>query len=176
MNTERPEWNDANNALVGNGLSMVTAGHLLRYVRFCRDWWSQLDHDKQLSLSAPVADFVDSLLAIFSNKNTDPHASTADCILRAQVVRELGLSGQCYREHVYAGNFETQRKLTLKTVLQLLEKADHWLRASLSTAKRSDGLMNSYNLLDYTADRSLMSVGELNEMLEGQVSGLSAGT
>ena len=175
MNTERPEWNDANNALVGNGLSMVTAGHLLRYVRFCRDWWSQLDHDKQLSLSAPVADFVDSLLAIFSNKNTDPHASTADGSLRAQVVRELGLSGQCYREHVYAGNFVTQRKLTLKTVLQLLENADHWLRASLLTAKRTDGLMNSYNLLDYTADRSSMSVGELNEMLEGQVSGLSAG-
>ena len=65
MNTERPEWNDANNALVGNGLSMVTAGHLLRYVGFCRDWWSQLDHDKQLFLSAPVANFVDSLLTIF---------------------------------------------------------------------------------------------------------------
>ena len=24
LNTQRPEWNDANNALVGNGLSMVT--------------------------------------------------------------------------------------------------------------------------------------------------------
>ena len=174
MNTERPEWNDANNALVGNGLSMVTAGHLLRYVRFCCDWWSQLDQDKQLSLSAPVADFVDSLLTIFSN-NTDPHVSIADDVLRAQVVRKLGLSGQCYREHVYNGNFETQRKITLKTVLQLLESADHWLRASLLAAKRPDGLMNSYNLLNYSADRSSMSVSELNEMLEGQVSGLSAG-
>ena len=174
MNTERPEWNDANNALVGNGLSMVTAGHLLRYVGFCRDWWSQLDHDKQLSLSAPVADFVDSLLTIFSN-NTDPHVSIANDVLRAQVVRELGLSGQCYREHVYNGNFETQRKIRLKTVLQLLENADHWLRASLLAAKRSDGLMNSYNLLNYSADRSSMSVSELSEMLEGQVSGLSAG-
>ena len=175
MNTERPEWNDANNALVGNGLSMVTAGHLLRYIRFCRDWWSQLDQDKQISLSTPVADFIDSLLSIFSNKNTDPHVSTVDDVLRAQVVRELGLSGQCYREHIYAGDFENQRKLALKTVLQLLENADRWLRASLLAAKRADGLMNSYNLLDYTADRSSMSVGELNEMLEGQVSGLSAG-
>ena len=175
MNTERPEWNDANNALVGNGLSMVTAGHLLRYVGFCRDWWSQLDHDKQISMSAPVADFVDSLLSIFSNKNTDSHASTTNDILRAQVVRELGLSGQCYREHVYAGNFGTQRKLALKTVLQLLENADRWLRASLLAAKRADGLMNSYNLLDYSVDRNSMSVDELSEMLEGQVSGLSAG-
>ena len=24
LNTQRPEWNDANNALVGNGVSMVT--------------------------------------------------------------------------------------------------------------------------------------------------------
>jgi hypothetical protein len=90
-------------------------------------------------------------------------------------VRELGLSGECYREHVYAGDFETQRKLALKTVLQLLEHADRWLRASLLTAKRADGLINSYNLLDYSIDRNSMSVGELNEMLEGQVSGLSAG-
>ncbi|MCK7481714.1 MAG: hypothetical protein M0C28_34500 [Candidatus Moduliflexus flocculans] len=26
MNTQRPEWNDANNALVGKGLSVVTLG------------------------------------------------------------------------------------------------------------------------------------------------------
>jgi hypothetical protein len=34
MNTQRPEWNDANNALVGQGLSMVTLYYLRRYVRF----------------------------------------------------------------------------------------------------------------------------------------------
>ena len=76
---------------------------------------------------------------------------------------------------IYNGKFGTKRELTLKTVLQLLENADRWLRASLLAAKRADGLMNSYNLLDYSEDRNSMSVGELNEMLEGQVSGLSAG-
>ncbi len=34
LNTQRPEWNDANNALVGQGLSMVTLYYLRRYVRF----------------------------------------------------------------------------------------------------------------------------------------------
>ena len=34
MNTQRPEWNDANNALVGNGVSMVTLFHLRRYLDF----------------------------------------------------------------------------------------------------------------------------------------------
>ena len=35
MNTQRPEWNDANNALVGNGASMVTLYYLRRYINFC---------------------------------------------------------------------------------------------------------------------------------------------
>ena len=37
MNTERPEWNDANNALVGNGLSVVTLCYLGRYLRFMEE-------------------------------------------------------------------------------------------------------------------------------------------
>ena len=34
MNTQRPEWNDANNALVGNGVSMVTLYYLRRFLSF----------------------------------------------------------------------------------------------------------------------------------------------
>ena len=34
MNTQRPEWNDANNALVGNGISMVTLCYLHRFLNF----------------------------------------------------------------------------------------------------------------------------------------------
>ena len=37
LNTQRPEWNDANNALVGQGLSMVTLYYLRRYVRFLNE-------------------------------------------------------------------------------------------------------------------------------------------
>ncbi len=36
MNTQRPEWNDANNALVGRGLSVVTLAQLRRYLEFVR--------------------------------------------------------------------------------------------------------------------------------------------
>jgi hypothetical protein len=32
MNTQRPEWNDANNALAGYGASMVTLCYARRYV------------------------------------------------------------------------------------------------------------------------------------------------
>ena len=34
LNTQRPEWNDANNALVGYGVSMVTLYYLNRYISF----------------------------------------------------------------------------------------------------------------------------------------------
>jgi hypothetical protein len=37
LNTQRPEWNDANNALVGQGLSMVTLYYMRRYMHFLRD-------------------------------------------------------------------------------------------------------------------------------------------
>ena len=36
MNTQRPEWNDANNALVGKGLSIVTLSYLRRLHRLFR--------------------------------------------------------------------------------------------------------------------------------------------
>ena len=37
LSTQRPEWNDANNALVGHGASMVTLYHLRRFLHFFRD-------------------------------------------------------------------------------------------------------------------------------------------
>ncbi|GAL11522.1 hypothetical protein JCM19233_2512 [Vibrio astriarenae] len=38
LNTQRPEWNDANNAIVGNGLSMVTLYYMRRYVALCKSY------------------------------------------------------------------------------------------------------------------------------------------
>jgi hypothetical protein len=40
MNTQRPEWNDANNALVGSGVSMVTLYYMRRLVAFHLDMFS----------------------------------------------------------------------------------------------------------------------------------------
>ncbi len=37
MNTQRPEWNDANNALVGKGLSVVTVAYLRRFLAFWQE-------------------------------------------------------------------------------------------------------------------------------------------
>ena len=41
MNTQRPEWNDANNALAGYGVSMVTLYYARRYVSFCLELFGE---------------------------------------------------------------------------------------------------------------------------------------
>ena len=56
MNTQRPEWNDANNALVGKGLSVVTLCYLRRTLEFYKDLLRQADL-KTVQLSAEVGDF-----------------------------------------------------------------------------------------------------------------------
>ena len=102
MKTKQAKWKDASNALVGNGLTTVTASHLLRCVRFSRECWSQFEQEEQISLSDPVAEFVDSWLSIFSDKETDPHASTTEEVLRAQVcVPEESASARTWRAHLY---------------------------------------------------------------------------
>ena len=71
MNTQRPEWNDANNALAGPGVSMVTVFHLHRYVRFLRSQLSALD---TVRLSSAVASWVEELEDVCSAY--DPWSTT----------------------------------------------------------------------------------------------------
>ena len=67
MNTQRPEWNDANNALVGYGLSMVTLCYLRRYVDFCRRLFSNSDL-ADVSLSTEVAEMLAAVNALLSDQ------------------------------------------------------------------------------------------------------------
>jgi hypothetical protein len=46
LNTQRPEWNDANNALVGNGVSMVTLYYLHRFLKFFQKTLENSDLEK----------------------------------------------------------------------------------------------------------------------------------
>ena len=59
LNTQRPEWNDANNALAGWGLSMVTLNAMARYARFLLATFAG---DDEVELSAPVRGLLDDLI------------------------------------------------------------------------------------------------------------------
>ena len=56
MNTQRPEWNDANNALVGNGVSMVTLYYLRRFLHFFKTLFATSETD-QVMVSRELMDF-----------------------------------------------------------------------------------------------------------------------
>ena len=64
MNTQRPEWNDANNALVGNGVSMVTLYYLRRFLNFFEGIVEKVaDGDNEVSIE--LAEFFNKVHATF---------------------------------------------------------------------------------------------------------------
>ncbi|MCA1760227.1 MAG: hypothetical protein LC658_10705, partial [Bacteroidales bacterium] len=64
LNTQRPEWNDANNALVGNGVSMVTLYYIRRFLKFWNEKLSLAQVEK-VEVSTEIKDFFEQVFALF---------------------------------------------------------------------------------------------------------------
>ena len=171
MNTQRPEWNDANNALVGYGLSVVTLGYLRRFVAF----FSHLikDEKSEFSLHSEVADLLNTIAAVLQHFQANLSAEfTPD--VRRQMMDELGEAGSKYRSAIYEHGFSgTMSQIPAEALRAFLVKTQEYLEHSLRANRRSDALYHSYNLLRLEADGA--HVDRLYEMLEGQVSILSSG-
>lgn len=171
MNTQRPEWNDANNALVGNGLSMVTLSYLHRFVAFFSDL---LDHHNNVkfSVASEVADYLMSTSVVFKRYPSDSTEYTDD--MRRSMMDELGLIGSRYRASVYASSFSGKTTaISHRSLKSFCDSVLPHLRSSITKNKRSDGLFHSYNLITLTPGRA--SITRLPVMLEGQVAALSSG-
>jgi hypothetical protein len=171
MNTQRPEWNDANNALVGYGLSMVTLCYLRRFlVRF-----GALIEDNGASahdVSREVLAFFRSVLAILekSGPSLDAGFDTAE---RKAFMDELGLAAEDYRASVYAGFSGEKATLQGSDLRGFVDLALAYCDDSIARNRRPDGLYHSYNLIHFGQDG--YDVENLYEMLEGQVAVLSSG-
>ncbi|MDJ0916823.1 MAG: hypothetical protein QNJ05_03600 [Woeseiaceae bacterium] len=173
MNTQRPEWNDANNALVGNGLSMVTLCYMRRYVQFMTDLLA--DETEDFAISNEVANWLKdtaAALKLLSDEvSGDEPTSEA---LRHKVLVELGEASSRFREAVYKDHrFSGQETQSIGSVRDLLADALPIIDKSIRTNRRDDGLYHAYNLLGHT--ESGISVETLYPMLEGQVGILSSG-
>ena len=173
MNTQRPEWNDANNALVGFGVSMVTLCYLRRFQQFARTLFKDSPFD-DFDLSIEVADF---LLAISTGLNqfayllTDEFSDTD----RKRVLVNLGESGSDYRHRVYTEGFSGQtRSVPRRDLISFFDISILWLDHSIRLNQRTDGLYHAYNVISTNEDSSLPFT-RLYEMLEGQVAILSSG-
>jgi hypothetical protein len=172
LNTQRPEWNDANNALVGQGLSMVTLYYLRRYIRFLQALMG--GHEGPVSISREVGQWLRDTAAALNAVRGQLGGAPIDPRRRYQLLLELGQAASRYRESVYArGSFTGNGPLGLELVAGMLDDAlaavDHSIRAN----RRGDGLFHAYNLLGLKPDAA--TIDTLYPMLEGQVAVLSSG-
>jgi hypothetical protein len=172
LNTQRPEWNDANNALVGNGLSMVTLYYLRRYVTFLHGLLSTLP--AKVDLSTEVAEWLADTADVLDKAREQISENPLDNGLRHRTLVALGESASRYRQRVYQQEgFTGLVAQDLKVVGRLLEDAITAIDHSIRSNRRGDGLYHSYNLLELT--QKTADIDSLYPMLEGQVAALSSG-
>ena len=173
MNTQRPEWNDANNALVGNGVSMVTLYYLRRFLAFFQENIND-SSEETFAVSKEINDFFNELNQAFNDysKQIDTDISNRE---RKDLMDALGNAATNYREQIYNHGFSGE-KTSLKKVdlAHFIETSLLFLEDAIRKNKREDGLYHAYNLIAFENDNEV-SVDYLAEMLEGQVAVLSSG-
>ena len=171
MNTQRPEWNDANNALVGHGLSVVTLCYLRRYVVFLQDL---LPDTNTVSLSSGVADWLRDTASALGAAKDGLEASALSAATRLQALEALGLAAERYRQDLYgSGSPGAPTQVGAAVIGQLLDDALHAIDFSVDDNRRDDGMYHAYNLLEMQDDG--IGIRRLYPMLEGQVAALSSG-
>ncbi|EJA3102531.1 hypothetical protein ACHELY_000127 [Vibrio vulnificus] len=172
LNTQRPEWNDANNAIVGNGLSMVTLYYMRRYVAFLQGLMSELP--SSVSMSKEVFDWMLSITRILQDATKEIRQGTVNRQTRKAILTLLEKSADEFRQRVYRMNgFSGKTKVEKSALEKLLEASLVVLDSSIENNLREDGLYNAYNILTYSGES--LNIENLYPMLEGQVAVLSAG-
>ncbi len=172
MNTQRPEWNDANNALVGNGVSMVTLYYLRRFLKFLQPVLENVN-GQNIDISSELHAFYTELVQTFEKYST-VLSSAIDDATRKQITDALGMAGSNYRNQIYSQGFSGEKKnVSVNELSAFLSTSLQFLEHSIKANKRNDNLYHAYNLLSY--EETGIKISYLSEMLEGQVAVLSSG-
>ena len=173
MNTQRPEWNDANNALVGNGVSMVTLYYLRRFLKFFNGVFANTTTES-VEISNELAEFYHKIANTFST-HKGLLAGKINDTARKQVLDGLGNAGSEFREQIYNHAFSGRKtSVSINEIRGFVATSLAYLEHSIEANKRTDNLYHAYNLMT-VEDNGEVSVSYLNEMLEGQVAVLSSG-
>lgn len=172
MNTQRPEWNDANNALVGNGVSMVTLYYLRRFISFWDKKFEQLNN-QEIQISAEAKDLFDAVYSIFI-EHINYVESGFDDAMRYQFTEKVGVAGANYRQNIYTNSFSGRKSIVkIKQLKEFTNVALKYINQTIQKNQRNDGLYHAYNLVVFRPKS--ISIRFLYEMLEGQVAVLSSG-
>lgn len=172
MNTQRPEWNDANNALTGKGLSVVSAAYLNRFIAF---WRAQLQGvaGETWVVNTTLATLFADVQAILTAHQSSLATGFTDQT-RRDIMDDLGLAATAYRTAIYRDGLPaTQAGLSQAALLDFLALAQAYIEQTLRANQRPDSLIHSYNVLRLGEHEA--AVEHLYLMLEGQVALLSSG-
>jgi hypothetical protein len=176
LNTQRPEWNDANNALVGQGLSMVTLYYVRRYITFFQQLIGNETTTVLLSneVNLWLNDTAVALSSLSISLKEGANDKALDAEHRYQSLSALSKAACNYRQNIYkqegfSGKTETPFSHIKNMLSNALTAIDHSIKAN----KREDGLYHAYNLLDL--QKNSLNIEHLYPMLEGQVAALSSG-
>ena len=173
MSTQRPEWNDANNALVGNGVSMVTLYYLRRFLKFFEGIVSNTALDT-VEISEELALFFNKTIATF-NENKNLLAGKISDKDRKKVLDGLANAGSNFRTAIYENGFSSNKgTISKKDLLEFTKITLQFIDHSIEANKRADKLYHAYNLMTVKNEKEI-SISYLPEMLEGQVAVLSSG-
>lgn len=173
LNTQRPEWNDANNALVGQGLSMVTLYYMRRYIS-CLQKLLTSAQTGSFALSSEVGQFLEGIAISLSRLRPLLGDKPLSATQRYQSMVELGQASSSYRQAVYQPeSFSGRCDQSVDAVMALLQDAQAAIDHSIRFNRRDDGLYHAYNLLELKP--GALEIDTLYPMLEGQVAALSAG-
>jgi hypothetical protein len=172
MNTQRPEWNDANNALVGNGVSMVTLYYLRRFLKFFQQILEN-SNQEAIKISNEMVEFYhairESLIAF--QPLLDEPITNQD---RKKILDSLGQAASDYRYQIYnSGFWGKKRTHSMSGLKKFVDVSLVFIEHSIKANKRQDNLYHAYNLM--SIENNGVTISYLPEMLEGQVAVLSSG-
>jgi hypothetical protein len=172
MNTQRPEWNDANNALVGNGVSMVTLYYLHRFLKMFQNVLESSQSDT-IKISNEMVEFYHEVRECLV-ENQHLLSGKIDDVERKKIVDRLGKAASDYRLQVYNSGFWGKKRTHSMAGLKTFAKVSlAFIEHSIQANQRPDKLYHAYNLMSVKNDGIVIS--NLSEMLEGQVAVLSSG-
>jgi hypothetical protein len=172
LNTQRPEWNDANNALVGQGVSVVTLCYMRRYLRFLQELLA--GEQGTVELSAEVAAWLSDTAAALEDIRPWLGQGPVSAARRWQALEKLGVAAGRYRQSVYADTpFIGKVGHPIGQIHGFLGAALAAIDHSIRSNRREDGMYHAYNVLDLGTGEA--RIDHLYLMLEGQVAALSSG-
>jgi len=171
LNTQRPEWNDANNALVGYGVSMVTLYYLNRHISFINKVLAGVN-ETEFEISNEVFAWFRETKETYE-KYPPTINEELDAVERKTFVQELQKLFSNYRQKTYNKGSSGENKIKVIDIINFNNLVlAHFENSINNNFKKS--LYSAYNTINIDSSNKI-NVTSLYSMLEGQVSALSSG-